>query len=162
MCEAKHFVIQSNADESFGKFLFFIFPVKDSKFTEIHFKKQISRTISVSAPLQSAAGKHSTLWTAERAVSAGLLAIVPAAIAFPSQGLDTILAVSMVMHAHWGLEAVVTDYVRPILFGNFVPKLAHFLLLAFSATTLAGLIYFIYNDIGIGKAIRKFWAVKSQ
>ncbi len=102
------------------------------------------------------------MWTAERVFSAGLLAIVPAAIAFPSQPLDVILAVSMVMHAHWGLEAVVTDYVRPILFGNVVPKLAHILLLAFSSATLAGLLYFIYNDIGIGKAVRKLWAVKGQ
>lgn len=116
----------------------------------------------MSAPLQSAAGKHSTLWTVERAVSAGLLAIVPAAIAFPSQPLDVILAVSMVMHAHWGLEAVVTDYVRPILFGNLVPKIAHIALLVFSVGTLAGLLYFIFNDIGIGKAVRKFWAVKAQ
>jgi len=122
----------------------------------------ISRTISLSAPRLSASGKHSTLWTAERAVSVGLLAIVPAAIAFPSQPLDAVLAVSMVMHAHWGLEAVVTDYVRPILFGSFVPKLAHILLLVFSSATLAGLFYFIANDIGIGKAIRKFWAVKAQ
>lgn len=116
----------------------------------------------MSAPLQSATGKHSTLWTAERVFSAGLLAIVPAAIAFPSQPLDVILAVTMVMHAHWGLEAIVTDYVRPIMFGSLVPKLAHILLLVFSAGTLAGLCYFIFNDIGIGKAVRKFWAVKGQ
>ncbi|KAJ6637583.1 Succinate dehydrogenase [ubiquinone] cytochrome b small subunit, mitochondrial [Pseudolycoriella hygida] len=122
----------------------------------------ITRTISVSAPRFSALGKHSTLWTAERAVSAGLLAVVPAAIAFPSQPLDIILAVSMVMHSHWGLEAVVTDYVRPVLFGNFVPKLAHILLFVFSSATMAGLLYFIFNDIGIGKAVRKLWSVKSQ
>lgn len=95
-------------------------------------------------------------------MSAGLLAVVPAAIAFPSQPLDVILAVSMVMHAHWGLEAVVTDYVRPILFGSFVPKLAHILLLVFSVGTLSGLLYFIFNDIGIGKAVRKLWAIKGQ
>ncbi|KAG4067239.1 hypothetical protein HA402_000230 [Bradysia odoriphaga] len=130
--------------------------------SQIQMSPLISRTISVSAPLQSATGKHSTLWTAERAVSAGLLAVVPAAIAFPSQPLDVILAVSMVMHAHWGLEAVVTDYVRPILFGNVVPKIAHILLLGLSSATLAGLIYFIYNDIGIGKAVRKLWAIKAQ
>lgn len=65
------------------------------------------------------------------------------------------------MHAHWGLEAIVVDYVRPVLFGNVVPKLAHGLLVLFSAATLGGLLYFIYNDIGIGKAVRKLWAVKS-
>lgn len=65
------------------------------------------------------------------------------------------------MHAHWGLEAIVVDYVRPVLFGNVVPKITHGLLILFSAATLGGLLYFIYSDIGIGKAIRKLWAVKS-
>lgn len=121
------------------------------------------RSISVSAPKYSAAsGTHSTLWTVERALSAGLLAILPAAIIWPSQPLDALLAVSIVMHAHWGLEAIVVDYVRAVLFGNFIPKLAHGLLILFSAATLAGLFYFIYNDIGLGRAVRKIWAVKSE
>lgn len=122
--------------------------------------------LSVSSPKLSsdaagAPGHHSTLWTVERVLSGALLVSLPAAIAFPSQPLDYILAVSMVMHAHWGLEAIVVDYVRPVLFGNVVPKLAHALLILFSAATLGGLLYFIYNDIGIGKAVRKLWAVKS-
>lgn len=121
------------------------------------------RSINVSAPKYSAAsGTHSTLWTVERALAAGLLAILPAAIIWPSQPLDALLAVSIVMHAHWGLEAIVVDYVRAVLFGNFIPKLAHGLLILFSAATLAGLFYFIYNDIGLGRAVRKIWAVKSD
>lgn len=64
------------------------------------------------------------------------------------------------MHAHWGLEAIVVDYVRPVLVGNAVPKVAHGLLILFSAATLAGLIYFIQNDIGIGQAVQKLWAIQ--
>lgn len=109
----------------------------------------------------SATGSHSGLWVAERAVSAGLLALLPAALAFPSQALDTLLAVSVVMHAHWGLEACVVDYVRPVIFGEVVPKVAHGALILVSALTLAGLLYLIYTDIGIANAVRKLWAIKS-
>lgn len=119
--------------------------------------------MTVTAPrLSAASGHHDKLWTVERFLSAGLLGIVPAAVMFPSQTLDGLLAVSMVMHSHWGLEAIITDYVRPILFGHLVPKLAHGLLIVFSAATLAGLFYFIYNDVGIGKAVRKLWEIKGQ
>jgi len=113
---------------------------------------KLIRNISLTAPKLSAAqGSHSALWTAERALSLGLLALLPAAIAMPNPVLDYALAVSIVMHTHWGLEAIVTDYIRPIIFGNMVPKVAHGLLIGLSAITLAGLFYFIYNDIGIGK-----------
>lgn len=95
-------------------------------------------------------------------MSAGLLFALPAAIAFPSQPLDYVVAISTVMHAHWGLEACVVDYARPIIVGNVVPKLAHFLLIAFSAATLGGLVYFIQNDVGIGNAVRQLWAIKAK
>lgn len=49
----------------------------------------------------SASGHHTALWTAERVLSAGLLGIIPIALVFPSQGLDAILAVSVVIHQHW-------------------------------------------------------------
>lgn len=121
------------------------------------------RNISLSAPKQSAAGgDHSGLWTAERGLSLGLLAVLPAALAFPSQPLDTILSISLVMHAHWGLEAIVTDYVRPVLFGNTVPKIAHGLLWLYSALVLGGLLYFTYTDVGPSRAVRSLWAVKGQ
>lgn len=61
-----------------------------------------------------------------------------------------------------GLEAIVTDYVRPILFGTTVPKLAHGLLLLVSAATLGGLFYFNYNDIGIAGFVRKIWSTKAK
>lgn len=44
---------------------------------------------------------HSNLWTIERALSAALIVIIPAALAAPSKVLDTIAAVSLVMHCHW-------------------------------------------------------------
>lgn len=105
---------------------------------------------------------HSKLWTIERGFSAALLAVIPAAIAFPSKSLDTLMAVTMVMHAHWGLEACAVDYVRPVLFGTVLPKIAPLAVAAFSATLLAVLVYFIQTDIGIAQTIRKLWAIQGK
>lgn len=120
------------------------------------------RQIATTAVRKSASGNHSTLWTAERAVSAALLALLPAALMFPSKTLDSLLAISVVMHAHWGIEACVVDYVRPIIFGNVIPKIAPVFVVAFSALLLGGLLYFISTDIGIGRSVRKLWAIKGQ
>lgn len=62
----------------------------------------VVREISVSAPrMASAGGSHTLLWTVERVVSVGLLAVIPAAFIAPSQVLDALLAISVVIHAHW-------------------------------------------------------------
>lgn len=110
----------------------------------------------------AAGGSHVTLWSAERALSVALLGIIPVAFLSPNQVTDGLFALAIVMHQHWGLEAIVTDYVRPIIFGNTVPKLAHILLAIVSAATLGGLLYFNYNDVGISTAIKKLWAVKPK
>lgn len=81
---------------------------------------------------------------------------------FPSQAGDVLMSVSMVFHAYWGLDSIVTDYIRPKIFGPIVPKVSHALLFALLASTLGGLFYFIYNDIGIGNALHKLWAIKGQ
>lgn len=91
-----------------------------------------------------------------------MIAIVPIALVAPSQTADYLLAVSIVMHSHWGLEAIVTDYIRESVFGNVLPKAAHGLLLLFSAVTLAGLCMMAYNDQGLGKSVRKIWALESK
>lgn len=102
------------------------------------------------------------MWTIERGVSAVLLAILPAAIAFPSKTLDILLAVTVVMHTHWGLEAILVDYVRPVLFGPALPTLVPAVVIAFSAIFLGLLLYTISTDIGISQTIRKFWALKGH
>ena len=61
-----------------------------------------------------------------------------------------------------GLEACVIDYVRPVIFGNFIPKVALGMLYVFSAALLGGLFYFNFNDVGVGRAIRKFWSVTKE
>lgn len=100
---------------------------------------------------------HSKIWTLERALSASLLVIVPVALASPNKLFDTLAAITLVMHSHWGVEAIAVDYVRPILFGNVVPKIALGSVYLLSIVTLAGLLQLIYTDIGLANTVRKFW-----
>lgn len=126
------------------------------------FQKNV-RNFTLTLPKQSAAGAdHSKLWTAEKVVSLVILGVLPAAILVPCRPLDTILAISLVMHSHWGIEALITDYVRESMFGTVVPKLTHGTMILISATVLGGLLYFIYADVGLGQAVRKLWTIKAQ
>jgi succinate dehydrogenase (ubiquinone) membrane anchor subunit len=103
-----------------------------------------------------------TLWQAERVLSVGLLGLVPAALLVPSPATDYLVSLAIVMHFHWGLEAIVTDYVRESLFGKVLPKATHAALLLFSVATLAGLFMMAYNDQGISKTVRKIWAIEAK
>ncbi|XP_046593270.1 succinate dehydrogenase [ubiquinone] cytochrome b small subunit, mitochondrial isoform X1 [Neodiprion lecontei] len=104
-------------------------------------------------------GDHVRLWQAERVTSAILIGLLPACILLENPFVDVTLSVFMVMHSHWGLEAIVIDYARPIVVGNIVPKIAHFALNLFSAATLAGLLLLIYNGPGLGKTVKNLWTV---
>lgn len=59
-----------------------------------------------------------------------------------------------------GVEAIVVDYVRPVVFGEAIPKIARMLVFLISAFTLGGLLYFNMNDVGIARAVRRFWSIK--
>lgn len=121
---------------------------------------------------------HSKLWPVEKIVTLGLLGLTPAAIISPNFFLDDTLAILTVAHFHWynyiyflfvtllmsssfrGLEACVVDYVRPILFGNAVPKVTLGLLYLLSFATLGGLLYYNHTSIGIGQTVKKIWAIQ--
>ncbi|XP_070502323.1 succinate dehydrogenase [ubiquinone] cytochrome b small subunit, mitochondrial [Chironomus tepperi] len=118
------------------------------------------RPISVSPIRQSATGSHVAMWQAEKALSLGLLGIIPASFLVSSQATDYLVSLALVVHFHWGMESIVTDYVRECLFGKFVPKAAHAALLLFSAATLAGLFMMAYNDQGLTKTVKKIWAIQ--
>jgi hypothetical protein len=51
------------------------------------------------------------------------------------------------------------DYVRESIFGKALPKIAVLAVYLLSSVTLGGLFYFNYTDVGIGQAIRMFWAL---
>ncbi|CAG2103237.1 unnamed protein product [Medioppia subpectinata] len=97
---------------------------------------------------------HAKLWSIERYVSMALLGVIPAALVVPNPALDYLLALSLVAHIHWGLEAIVVDYIRPSIFGAFIPKVMVAYVYMLSIAALAGLFYFNYTDVGLGVAIR--------
>ena len=62
----------------------------------------VFKNISTSSPKLAGHSKHdhSKLWSLERLMSLVLLPLVPAALVYPCQALDTALAVLIVMHTH--------------------------------------------------------------
>ena len=98
--------------------------------------------------LSSDAHNHSKIWVFEKICSAALLAVIPAALAFPNPILDYALALSLVAHVHWGFEAIVVDYIRPSLVGPVIPKISLVALYLVSIWALAGLFYMNYSDVG--------------
>ncbi|XP_023345192.1 succinate dehydrogenase [ubiquinone] cytochrome b small subunit, mitochondrial isoform X1 [Eurytemora carolleeae] len=104
-------------------------------------------------------GDHVRMWTAERAVS---LAQIPACIIpflYTTPLTDALFCTLAVLHSHWGIEAIVVDYIRPSLFNGstVIPNIAVGLVWALSAFTLGALYYFNYTDVGIVNAIKMLW-----
>ncbi|KYN14090.1 PREDICTED: succinate dehydrogenase [ubiquinone] cytochrome b small subunit, mitochondrial [Trachymyrmex cornetzi] len=107
----------------------------------------------------SAHGDHVRLWVIERIVSASFLSLIPAALVLENKFVDIVLAAAVVVHTHWGLEAIILDYLRPTVVGALVPKVAFLMLNILSAVTLAGLFVLIYNGPGLTKTIKNGWAI---
>jgi len=117
----------------------------------------LSKTSSMQVQKRSSSDNHVTLWTAERILSGALVPLVPLAFVMPSAGLEYLIAFGLTLHSHWGIEAIVFDYVRPSVFGPVIPKLAMAAVYGLSAMTLGGLIYFIYSDVGLVQVIKMLW-----
>ncbi|XP_065283341.1 succinate dehydrogenase [ubiquinone] cytochrome b small subunit, mitochondrial [Dermacentor albipictus] len=109
--------------------------------------------------LASADANYVNIWKAERILAVSMLAIVPGAFMFPNPVMDCLLAISATVHMHWGVETIAVDYIRPALFGNFIPKVAVGAVYALSIAALTGLFYFNFTDVGIVKAIQMLWTV---
>lgn len=97
---------------------------------------------------------HDKLWKAERYLSIGLLGILPAAAVIPHPLMDYAVATSLVVHVHWGIEAIVVDYIRPSIFGPTIPKISVMLVYLLSSFALGGLFWFNYTDVGITQGTR--------
>ena len=110
-----------------------------------------NRTSTTNAPSHNA----SLQWNVERALAVGLLAIIPASLILETSVTDYLLAASLTLHAHWGLESILTDYIH----GRTLPKIVFATLYVVSALVFAGLCYFNFNDIGLTKAVKKIWAL---
>jgi len=131
---------------------------------QFHFSKsplilKAPTTDQLSTVRASSSGDHVKLWTAERFLSAALLGIIPVAVVFPTPAVETLLALSLTVHSHWGIEAIVHDYVRPAWFGNVIPKLAVAGVFGLSATTFGCLAYFIQTDVGLINAVQMLFSL---
>ncbi|XP_017767125.1 PREDICTED: succinate dehydrogenase [ubiquinone] cytochrome b small subunit, mitochondrial [Eufriesea mexicana] len=124
--------------------------------TNVMLGTQISRKATTTT------GDHVRMWVLERIVAVALPAVIPAAIYCENAILDGILSVLVVMHTHWGFEAIITDYARPSVVGPVLPKVLHFSLLVLSAVTLCGLFVLINNGPGVSRAIKDAWAIGKQ
>jgi len=92
--------------------------------------------------------------TVERILSGALLAVLPLSFIINNSAMDYLLATSLVLHIHWGIEAITVDYIRPSIFGPVIPKIAVMLVYILSSIALSGLFYFNYTDVGLTHAIR--------
>ncbi|XP_014479545.1 PREDICTED: succinate dehydrogenase [ubiquinone] cytochrome b small subunit, mitochondrial [Dinoponera quadriceps] len=121
-------------------------------------------TVNISQARAASArhGDHVRTWVMERLVAVSFLALIPAALMFENKVIDAALAINIVMHFHWGLEAIIIDYVRPIVVGTIAPKIAALALNLLSAATLAGLLLLIYNGPGLAKVIKQGWAINGK
>ncbi|KAK3894560.1 hypothetical protein Pcinc_001716 [Petrolisthes cinctipes] len=117
----------------------------------------VSPVTKAAPEVEQAGHDHVMHWTAERLLSVVLVGAIPAAVAIPHPAMEYFLALSMTVHSHWGVEAIVVDYIRPSLFGKIIPKLAVGAVYGLSFLTLGGLCYFIYTDVGIINAVKLLW-----
>lgn len=97
---------------------------------------------------------HDKLWKAERYLSLALLGVLPAAAVVSHPIMDHAVALSLVVHIHWGVEAIVTDYIRPSIFGPVIPKVSIAIVYLLSSLAVGGLFVFNYTDVGITQATR--------
>ncbi|XP_011315482.1 putative succinate dehydrogenase [ubiquinone] cytochrome b small subunit, mitochondrial [Fopius arisanus] len=110
----------------------------------------------------SSTGDHVKLWQMERVVAAAFIVLLPGILIVQNVVLDGLFAALLVMHAHWGLEAVILDYARPAVVGPVLPKILFAALYTMSIVTLAGLLALAYNGPGVGGAVKKFWAIGNK
>lgn len=122
---------------------------------------QPSSEVHTTAVSKMSGTDHVRLWTAERLVSLGQIPAFVGPIVYTTPLTDAIFCTALVLHSHWGIEAIVVDYIRPSLFGGktFIPNICQGLVWALSAFTLGGLYYFNYIDVGLVNAIKMLWGI---
>jgi len=126
-------------------------------------RKQVAKqlpalTFATSQQMKSS-GDHVRMWTAEKVVSAAQVPAVILPFLHTTPATDAVFCTLAVLHSHWGIEAIVVDYIRPVLFGGSttIPNICVALVWVLSAFTLGGLYYFSYTDVGIINAIKMMW-----
>jgi len=125
-------------------------------------RQQISKrmpAVTFATSPQRSSGDHVKLWTAEKVVSAAQVPAILIPFMHTTPITDAMFCTLAILHSHWGIEAIVVDYIRPALFGGSttIPNICVALVWALSAFTLGALYYFAYTDVGIVNAIKMLW-----
>jgi len=109
--------------------------------------------------VKKSSGDHVRMWTAERIVSLAQIPICIVPFMHTTPFTDAMFCTLAILHSHWGIEAIVVDYIRPALFNGstVIPNIAVGLVWALSAFTLGALYYFNYTDVGVINAIKMLW-----
>jgi len=138
-----------------------IAPVEVASPLAVVSKRDLSSTPRLDGKGSMLASVH---WTMERIMSVVTLGIIPVAFIASHPFTDSLLALSSVIHTHWGLEAIAIDYLcRPLIMNKpvspMVGKIGIAIVYLISILTLAACIHFNYNDVGLTKAIKMYWAM---
>uniref|UniRef100_A0A0N5A8K2 Succinate dehydrogenase [ubiquinone] cytochrome b small subunit n=1 Tax=Syphacia muris TaxID=451379 RepID=A0A0N5A8K2_9BILA len=102
---------------------------------------------------------HGPLFKIERYFAAAMVPLFPAAYFIHTPLMDTILALALTLHIHWGVWGVVNDYGRPYVLGDTLAKAVRVGAYVMTACLLAGLLVFNQNDIGLTKAFELVWSL---
>ena len=73
--------------------------------------------------------------------------------------MDTVLALGLTLHIHWGIGGVIGDYGRPYVLGDTLAKAVRVMGYVITACLLAGLLTFNQNDVGLTKAFEMVWSL---
>merc|ERR1719397_859246 len=102
--------------------------------------RQLPQLSFATSSARASSGDHVKMWSAERLVSVAQVpaCILPFIVTTPLT--DAMFCTLAVLHSHWGIEALVVDYVRPSLFNGstVIPNISVGLLweLSFTLITL--------------------------
>lgn len=119
------------------------------------------RNFKTSPVCLSATSDHSKLWVMEKITSLALVPLIPLGLIMPNKIIDSILAVLLVAHMHWGLETIAVDYCRARVVGEFLAKLSVVSVYVLSIATLAGC-FFLISQEGLAYTVRKIWSIKHE
>ena len=88
--------------------------------------RQLPQLSFATSSVRQSSGDHVKMWSAERFVSLAQVpaCIVPFVVTTPMT--DAMFCTLAVLHSHWGIEAIVVDYIRPSLFNGstVIPNIA--------------------------------------
>jgi len=122
-------------------------------------QRQLPQLTFATTSVRASSGDHVRMWTAEKVVSAAQVPAIIIPFLHTTPLADAVFCTLAVLHSHWGVEAIVVDYIRPALFGGstVIPNICVALVWLLSAVTLGSLYYFAYTDVGIVNAIKMLW-----